>query len=166
MEKEVKILGGAAIIFGGSYYITYRRAYNVLKNCRYDISRVFIDTIDNNGFVLGIRVKIVNPSRREVSVENGNNLLLYINTYPVARVQVPFQQFIRAKETTELTLAVVAKWNDVSQWWNILLDLANTADLKVAGKLRVNGLSVPVPPISVYQYNIDDIVRTIKNHNM
>lgn len=164
MNTEIKILGGAALLIGAGYYYTYRKAYNVLSKCKYAISRVFIDSIDNTGFVLGIRVKVTNPSSSELSVENGNKLMFYINSSPVARVVVPYHQFIKPQDTTELLLAVVSKWNDYNNWWNILLGLSNTADLKVAGKLKVDGLSIPIPPISVYQYNIDDVVKVIKQH--
>lgn len=163
MSTEVKIIGGLALLVGVGYWWTYRNAYNVLSKCKYAISRVFIDSIDKEGFVLGIRIKVTNPTRSELSVSNGNHLLFYINTSPVARVRVPFPQYIKPEDTTEITLAVVSKWSDYNKWWNILLGLSNTADLKVAGKLKVNGLSVPIPPVSVYQYNIDDVVKTIKN---
>lgn len=162
MSTEVKILGGAFLALGAGYFFTYRKAYKVLSRCKYAISRVFVDSIDDTGFVLGIRVKVTNPSNSELSVEGGNKLLFYINSNPVARVVVPYQQFIRPEDTTEIILAISSKWSDYNKWWNILLALSNTADLKVAGKLRVNGLSVPIPPITVYQYNIEEVVSSIK----
>lgn len=164
MSTGLKILGVGALIIGAGYAWTYRKAYKVLSQCKYAISRVFVDSIDSTGFVLGIRVKITNPSNTELSVEGGNKLLFYINASPVARVVVPYQQFIKPQDATEILLAVVSKWNDYNNWWNILLGLSNTADLKVAGKLKVDGLSIPIPPISVYQYNIDDVVKVIKQH--
>lgn len=163
MTTEVKIFGGLALLIGIGYGWTYRNAYKVLSKCRYAISRVFIDSINNAGFVLGIRIKVTNPTGRELSLENGNKLLFYINASPVARVRVPYHQYIKPDDTTEITLAVVSKWADYNKWWNILLGLSNTADLKVAGKLKVNGLSVPIPPVSVYQYNIDEVVKKIKS---
>ena len=164
MSTEAKIFGGAVLVLGVGYYFSYKKAYKVLSKCKFAISRVFVDSINNQGFTLGIRIKVTNPSGRELSLENGNNLLFYVNASPVARVIVPYQQFIQPEDTTEITLAIVSKWTDYSQWWNILLALSNTADLKVAGKLKVNGLSVPFPPVTVYQYNIDDIVKALKNY--
>lgn len=164
MSTEAKIFGGAVLALGVGYYFSYKKAYKVLSKCKFAMSRFFVDSINNQGFTLGIRIKVTNPSGSELSLENGNNLLFYVNASPVARVIVPYQQFIQPEDTTEITLAIVSKWTDYSQWWNILLGLSNTADLKVAGKLKVNGLSVPFPPVTVYQYNIDDIVKTLKNY--
>lgn len=164
MSTELKIIGGSLLVLGGAYFISYRNAYSVLSRCKFSISKVFIDSIDNRGFVLGIKVKVTNPTRKEMRIDNNNKLLFYVNTYSVAQVRVPYEQFIKPEDDTEILLAVVGYWNDVNKWWNYLLNLAQTADLKVAGKLRVNGLSVPLPPITIYQYNITDIVNKLKNY--
>lgn len=165
MSTELKILFGGAAFLGVAYGVTYKRAYSVLSRCKFAISKVFIDSIDNRWFVLGIKVKVTNPTNKELRVDNNNKLRFYINTYPVAYVRVPYEQFIKPEDDSEILLAVVGYWSDTNKWWNYLLNLSQTADLKVAGKIRVNGLSVPVPPLTVYQYNITDIVNKLKNYN-
>ena len=164
MSTELKVIGGGLALLGLSYGITYHRAYSVLSRCKFAISKVFVDNIDRTGFVLGIKVKVTNPTGKELRIDNNNKLKFYINTAPVAYVTVPYEQFIRPEDTTEILFAVVGYWADVNGWWNYLIKLSQTADFKVAGKLRVNGLSVPVPPITIYQYNITDIVNKIKDY--
>lgn len=165
MGTDTKIFLGVLAAGVAAYGITYYRAGSVLSRCKFSINKVFIDSINNQGFVLGIKVKVTNPTNKELRISNNNKLLFYINTYSVAHVTVPYEQFIKPQDDSEILLAVVGYWNDVNKWWNYLLNLAQTADLKVAGKLKVNGLSVVVPPISIYQYNITDIVNKIKQYN-
>lgn len=166
MPNPTKIILGAIALLGGAYYITYRRAYETLIRCKFAIDRVFLDAIDKSGFVIGIRLKITNPSSNSLRLSNGNKLFFYINNQKVAHVYVPYPQIIAPQDSSDINLAVSADFSDMGGWWNYLLDISNTADIKVAGSIRINGLSVPIPPITVYRYNIEDIVKKVKNYSV
>lgn len=155
------ICGGFALIYGW----TYRKAYNTIMKCRFAIDRVYLDAIDRSGFILGVRLKITNPTRNALTVSNGNKLYFYINNQRLAHVYVPYRQIILPEDTSEINLAISADFSDIGGWWNVLLDVANTADIKVAGSIKLNGLSVPLPPVSVYKYNIENIIKSVKNYS-
>lgn len=165
MPTTTKIILGLLGAVGIKYGVTYKRAYDTLINCKMNIERVYLDAIDKSGFVIGIRLSVKNPTNNSLRISNGNNLYFYINNQRVAHVYVPYTQIILPDDTTEINLAVTARFSDIGGWWNYLLDLSNTADIKVAGKVRVNGLTVPVPPITVYQYNIENIIKNVKNYS-
>lgn len=165
MNTPAKIVMGIGAFLGIAYYGTYRKAYNTFMKCRVAIDRVYLDAIDRNGFILGVRVKVTNPTRNTLRISNGNKLYFYINNQRLAHVYVPYNQVILPEQDTELNLAVSADFSDIGGWWNILLDVANTADIKVAGSLKINGLSVPIPPITVYRYNIENIIKNVKNYS-
>lgn len=165
MPNITKIILGAFALLGVGYYATYKRAYNTIMKCKFAIDRVYLDAIDKTGFVIGIRVKVTNPTGNSLRISNGNNLYFYINSQRVAHVYVPYTQIIQPDDQTELILAVTANFSDINGWWNYLLDLSNTADIKVAGSIRIDGLPVPVPPLTVYQYNVENIVKNVKNYS-
>lgn len=165
MQTGSKILLGIGAFFVGAYYFTYRKAYSTITKCRISIDRVYLDAIDKTGFILGIRLKIVNPTKNNLNLTNGTKLYFYINNQRIAHVYVPYQQVIMADGTSEVNLAVAGEFADVGGWWNYLLDLSNTADIKVAGSLKLNGLSVPVPPITIYKYNVEDIVKNVRTYS-
>lgn len=165
MNTPSKILLGICSFLGVAYYGTYKKAYNTFTKCRVGIDRVYLDAIDRNGFILGVRVKVTNPTRNTLRISNGNKLYFYINNQRLAHVYVPYNQVILPGQDSELNFAVSADFSDIGGWWNILLDVTNTADIKVAGSLRINGLSVPIPPIAVYKYNIEDIIKNVKNYS-
>lgn len=165
MNTGTKILLGIGAFFAGAYYFTYKKAYDTLTKCKVSIGRVYLDAIDKSGFILGIRLMITNPTNKSLNVTNGSKLYFYINNQRVAHVYVPYQQIITADGKSEINLAVAGEFADVGGWWNYLIDLGNTADIKVAGSIKLDGLSVPIPPISVYRYNVEDIVKNIKNYS-
>lgn len=165
MNTGAKVILGVGAFLIGAYYFTYKKAYDTLMKCKVSISRVFLDAIDKSGFIIGVRLLIENPTSQNLSLSNGTKLFFYINNQKVAHVYVPYQQVIQAGSKSEVALAVAGEFSDVGGWWNYLLDLTNTADIKIAGSIKINGLSVPIPPISVYQYNIEDIVKNVKNYS-
>lgn len=164
MNTPAKIILGGISVLGLSYYFTYRTAYKTLMKCNVLIDRVYLDSIDKNGFIIGIRLTVNNPTDNSLRISNGNKLFFYINNQRVANVYVPYPQIISPEGKTDINLAVAANFSDIGGWWNYLLDLTNTADIKVAGAIRINGLSVPIPPISVYRYNIENIIKNVKNY--
>lgn len=166
MNTFGKILLGVGGFLGIAYYGTYKKAYNTFSKCKVAIDRVYLDAIDRSGFILGVRLKVTNPTNNTLRISNGNKLYFYINNQRLAHVYVPYNQMILPQDVSEINLAVSANFSDIGGWWNILLDVANTADIKVAGSLRINGLSVPIPPITVYRYNIDEIVKAVKNYSV
>ena len=141
---------GAFVVYGGVYYTALQR----LRKCTFKIKGCAIAGIYNDGFLLEFHLD-VNGSTQPVTIQN-SKLDLYANSRYVGTMSIPYQQVIPNNGVEPLIISCYVKWENVRYELQaaVMNALSYQITFRIAGDIKVLGLYLPVPPISVYTFNV------------
>lgn len=136
----------------------YGYAVSVAKKIAISVAGVSIEKLNKTAITLGIWLDTTNPSGSLILQDI--DLDIYLNSQYAGKLKLPYQQFITEGDGT--ILATVALQYDTlgDEIWNAFLKmLSYDCTLTITGKIKVNHLFVPVPQISVYKFNVAELVK-------
>lgn len=159
MKNILKIgLIGLCGVLGARYY----KAYKVAERIKITIKQITINAINKNAFQIGIAFNVANSANYNMTLSK-SSLKAYLNGKYAGLCRLPYVQIIQANTESEIYVVCDIYYKETfKEFWNLLLNLATTAKLTIAGSLNFNGVMLPIPQINIYEFSLKDTIQTIK----
>lgn len=162
MDKDIILFGVAlGIVYFGS---RYKKAYDLAQKLTFSFSEFSFDRQDSNSITLAFYLDVDNPTKENITVQS-SSLNCYLNSVYAGRCYIPYTQVIRAKTKTKIIIATTIYYKNVfSEWWQMFLQASTSVHLTIAGSIRFNGVLVPVPSMTVAEFNLKNaITKAVTN---
>lgn len=159
MKNILKIgLIGLCGVLGVRYY----KAYKVAERIKITIKQITINSINKNAFQIGLSFLVANSANYNMTLSK-SALKAYLNGKYAGLCYLPYVQIIQANTTSEIYIVCNIYYKETfKEFWNLLLNLATTAKLTIAGSLNFNGVLLPIPQINIYEFSLKDTIQAIK----
>lgn len=155
MDKDI-ILYGIAI---GLFYFgsKYKKAYDLAQKLTISFSGEFsYDQQSSTSLTLAFYLNVENPTDENITISS-SSLNCYLNSTYAGRCFIPYTQVIKARTTTKIIVATTVYYKNIfKDWWNYFLKAATSVHLTLAGSIRFNGVLVPVPSMTVAEFNLQN----------
>ena len=161
-NKDILLFGiGLGILWIGS---KYKNAYDLAKKLTFSFSEFSYDHQTRESVTLAFYLNVENPTDEAITIRN-SNLNCYLNSTYAGRCYIPYPQVIKAKTTTKIIVATTIYYKNIfSQWWDMFLAASTSVHLTIAGSIRFNGVMIPIPSMTVAEFNLKNaITDAIKN---
>lgn len=162
MDKDILLFGVAlGIAYLGS---RYKKAYDLAQKLTFSFSEFSYDQMSDKSITLAFYLDVDNPTKENITVQN-SSLKCYLNSVYAGRCFIPYTQVIRAKTKTKIIVATTINYKNLFvQWWNLFLSASTSVHLTIAGSIRFNGVLVPVPSMTVAEFNLKNaITKAVTN---
>lgn len=144
----------AGAFFGTRYY----NAYQVVKKLKFSFAAYSVDAVNSNIVRVGFWLNVENPTSDRLTITN-SNLKVFLNSTFAGVCSIPYTQVIEANRITKIFVVATIEYKSVfSDWWNLFLQAATNVSLVISGQLRFNGVYLPVPALSVAEFNLKDTI--------
>lgn len=162
MDKDIILFGVAlGIAYFGS---RYKKAYDLAQKLTFSFSEFGFDKMSDKSITLAFYLDVENPTKENITVQS-SSLKCYLNSVYAGRCYIPYTQVIRAKTKTKIIIATTIYYKNVfGEWWNLFLSASTSVHLTIAGSIRFNGVLVPVPSMTVAEFNLKNaITKAVTN---
>lgn len=159
--KDILILCLAAggVYIGGKYY----SAYNLVQKLKFSLAEFSYDQQNRDSITLAFYINVQNPTNTSITVKN-SSLNCYLNSSYAGKCFIPYTQVIQAQTTTKILIATTIYYKNIfSQWWQLFLQAATSVHLTIAGSIRFNGVMIPIPALTVAEFNLQNAIKAINN---
>ncbi len=158
------------IIFGiacGFFYLgnRYKKTYDLAQKLTFSFREFSYDQQNRDSITLAFYLDVENPTNKNITVKN-SNLNCYINSTYAGRCFIPYTQVIRARTTTKIIIATTVYYKNLfNQWWEWFLKASTSVHLTIAGSLRFNGVMIPIPSMTVAEFNLKNAITKAVTNN-
>ena len=148
------------LLIGGVYGIVFLYVYQAWQKCKINLKSTAVDYFNKNHLILSFSLSVNNQSNKQLFIED-TRLYVYINSIKAAKIFIPYTTVILPNSDNTVLLTTDINWkSDLKDLWQSLITQALTsANVMIAGKVKINGFFVPIPQISVTQINLLDYLK-------
>lgn len=162
-NKDILLFGfGLGILWIGS---KYKNAYDLANKLTFSFREFSYDQQNRDSITLAFYLDVENPTNKNITVKS-SNLNCYINSTYAGRCFIPYTQVIRARTTTKIIIATTVYYKNLfNQWWEWFLKASTSVHLTIAGSLRFNGVMIPIPSMTVAEFNLKNAITKAVTNN-
>lgn len=148
------------LLIGGVYGIVFLYVYQAWQKCKINLKSTAVDYFNKNHLILSFSLSVNNQSNKQLFIED-TRLYVYINSIKAAKIFIPYTTVILPNSDNTVLLTTNINWkSDLKDLWQSLITQTLTsANIMIAGKIKINGIFVPIPQISVTQINLLDYLK-------